>query len=253
MSDQFEKLKSQVLVNGNIPEHIAIIMDGNGRWAKKRNMPRIKGHHAGVETVRQVLETCQELGVKVLTLYAFSEENWKRPPNEVSALMTLLSRTVQNEINELDKNNVCLMLIGRTQMLESNAYKGLMKGAKQTENNTGIKLVLALSYGSRSEIIDGVRGVVKDIKDNKISLENIDEEMFNRYLYTHELPDPDLLIRTSGEMRISNFLLWQIAYTELWITETYWPDFTKNNLCEAIISYQKRERRFGLQGDQINK
>lgn len=228
-----------------IPVHVAIIMDGNGRWAKMRNLPRTSGHEAGVEAVREVVKTASELGIKFLTLYTFSIENWKRPQEEVAALMRLLSRTTRREIDELNRNKVRLITTGRIDGLSFSRRQVLKYAMDKTKENTGLVLNLALNYGGRTEIIDAVKRIAKLVKEGKIKAGEIDESLFNQYLYTAGLPDPDLLIRTSGEMRISNFLIWQTSYTELYITNVLWPDFGRKELLEAIIEYQKRERRFG--------
>jgi len=228
-----------------VPEHIAIIMDGNGRWAKKRGFPRILGHKIGIESVREVVRTCSELGVKYLTLYTFSKENWKRPKDEVGALMELLKRLVRQEVDELDRKNVSIRVIGRIDDLPKDVREELKKAIEKTKKNTGLKLYLALSYGGRTEIVDATRKLAEKIRSGEISPNEINENLFRKFLYDPELPDPDLLIRTSGEMRISNFLLWQLAYTELYITPTLWPDFRREELLKAIDEYQKRERRFG--------
>ncbi|MGB0881665.1 MAG: isoprenyl transferase [Vicingaceae bacterium] len=242
--------KSQ-LNKTTIPNHVAIIMDGNGRWAKIHNKPRVFGHKKGVLSVRSVVEGAGEVGVKYLTLYAFSTENWKRPKVEVAALMQLLVATISSEVSSLNKNNVRLLTIGDLKSLPGNCERELEKAKEKTKNNTGLSLVLALSYSSKSEIERAVKTIVKDTVDNKIQLENINQELITSYLDTADIPNPELLIRTSGECRLSNFLLWQIAYSELYFTEKYWPDFTKEDLFEAIVDYQKRERRFGLTSEQI--
>lgn len=235
-----------------LPKHIAIIMDGNGRWAKKKLLNRISGHIKGVDAVREVVTTCRELGIKVLTLYAFSIENWKRPKEEVNALMELLNSYLIKEVEEMLKNNIRLMAIGRLEDLPPNVLKTLLDTIKKTERCDGMILNLALSYGGRSEIIHAIKGILSDFKDGKVTLNDITPEYFSNYLWTRGLPDPDLLIRTSGELRISNFLLWQLAYTELYVTETLWPDFNREELLKAIADFQSRERRFGLTSEQIN-
>ncbi|MEW5923957.1 MAG: isoprenyl transferase [Candidatus Zixiibacteriota bacterium] len=228
-----------------LPQHIAIIMDGNGRWAKKRDLPRTAGHEAGVEAVRKVVRAAAEIGVKYLTLYTFSVENWSRPREEVTALMRLLTRTTRGEIDELNRNNVKLITTGRIDELSISRRKALTIAMHKTRSNTGLVLNLALNYGGRSEIIDAVKAIAKAVSSKQIKPNEIDEALFSNYLYTAGLPDPDLLIRTSGEMRISNFLIWQTSYTELYITSVLWPDFDRKELFRAIIDYQKRERRFG--------
>ncbi|MDI7260265.1 MAG: isoprenyl transferase [Thermodesulfobacteriota bacterium] len=235
-----------------IPHHIAIIMDGNGRWAKKKNLSRISGHIKGVDAVREVVTACRELGIKVLTLYAFSVENWRRPREEVEALMRLLKEYLAKECEEMVQNNIRLSIIGKVEDLPSDVHTTLEKTIKRTENCGGMILNLALSYGGRAEILHAVQGILSDLRKGKIKEEDIDQQFFAKYLWTWGLPDPDLLIRTSGEFRISNFLLYQIAYTELYVTETLWPDFNREELLKAIADYQSRERRFGLTSEQIN-
>lgn len=220
-------------------------MDGNGRWARKRGLPRISGHTAGVRTVKRVVRAAGEIGLKFLTLYTFSTENWKRPREEVSAIMKLLEVTTRREINELDKNNVRLITTGRIEELSPRRRAILEKATRKTKGNTGLTLNLALSYSGRIEILDAVKRIAQDVKNSKVKMKNIDESLFSEYLYTKDLPDPDLLIRTSGEMRISNFLIWQTSYTELYITEVLWPDFSVEDFYRAISDYQDRERRFG--------
>jgi undecaprenyl diphosphate synthase len=228
-----------------IPVHIAIIMDGNGRWAKKRNLPRIFGHREGAKSVREITTACAELGVKYLTLYAFSTENWKRPENEIKFLFNLLDDYLVKERKTLIKNNIKFRVIGDIKKLPSNIIKKIVYNERITKNNTGLNLILALNYGTRSEIINAVNKIANDVKSGKIKKNKITEELFNNYLYTKGIPDPDLLIRTSGEMRVSNFLLWQIAYSEIYVTKTLWPDFRKKELLKAINEFNKRERRFG--------
>ena len=220
-------------------------MDGNGRWAKKQGAKRIFGHRNAIEAVRQTTESCAELGIKHLTLYAFSTENWSRPKAEVKGLMELLISTIKNETSTLTKNNVRLTSIGDVKALPSRCQKELEESIELTRKNTGLNLILALSYSGRWEIIEAVKDLLKDVKNEVIGIEDINNEIFSHYLCTNDIPDPELLIRTSGEMRISNFLLWQIAYTELYITDVLWPDFRKEHLYEAIVAFQKRERRFG--------
>jgi len=235
-----------------LPTHIAIIMDGNGRWAKKKLLNRISGHMKGVDAVREVVTTCRELGIKILTLYAFSIENWRRPKEEVKALMGLLNDYLLKERGEMIKNNIRLSAIGRLEDLPPAVQATLQETMKMTKHCDGMTLNLALSYGGRSEILHAVQGVLSDFQKKTIKPEEIDQERFSQYLWTWGLPDPDLLIRTSGEFRISNFLLWQIAYTELYVTETLWPDFNREELLKAIADYQSRERRFGLTSEQLN-
>ncbi|MGQ9507869.1 MAG: isoprenyl transferase [Thermodesulfobacteriota bacterium] len=240
------------LSKDKLPSHIAIIMDGNGRWAKRKNLHRINGHIKGVDAVREVVTTCRELGIKVLTLYAFSVENWKRPQEEVDALMGLLKEYLIKECPEMIKNNIRLTAIGRLEDLPQDIFKTLQETIQQTKECDGMILNLALSYGGRSEILHAIRGILSDFREGRIKEEEINSQLFSRYLWTCGIPDPDLLIRTSGEFRISNFLLWQIAYTELYMTDTLWPDFNREELLKAIADYQSRERRFGLISEQIN-
>ncbi|QCX32269.1 isoprenyl transferase [Caloramator sp. E03] len=228
-----------------IPKHIAIIMDGNGRWAKKRNLPRSFGHKAGVETIREIVKVCSNIGVKYLTLYAFSTENWKRPADEVNALMNLLVEYLKGELEELHKNNVIINYIGDISMLPDICQRELINSNIKTKKNTGLMLNLALNYGGRNEIVRAIKNIAKEVYNKNIEIDKIDENLISNYLYTSNIPDPDLLIRTSGELRISNFLLWQIAYTELWFTDVYWPDFKPYHLYKAIKDYQSRDRRFG--------
>jgi undecaprenyl diphosphate synthase len=238
-------LKEQLLADGNIPRHIAIIMDGNGRWARRRGLERVRGHEAAKRAVREAIEGCVELGVEVLTLYTFSIENWQRPRHEVATLMRLLREVLLEERDNLRKNDVRLRISGRIEDLPK--YVRLVIDATQhhLRHARSMTLNLALSYGGRGEIVDAVRGIAREVRAGRIRPEQIDEELFRRYLYTADLPDPDLLIRTSGEMRLSNFLLWQLAYAELWVTDVLWPDFRKRHLFLACASYQRRERRFG--------
>lgn len=236
----------------NIPSHIAIIMDGNGRWAKKNNKARVFGHTNGVKSVREVTEGAAEAGVKFLTLYAFSTENWNRPKAEVNALMQLLVSTIGKETKTLHKNNIRLKAIGDLKNLPGNCYSELNKAIEKTSANTGMTLVLALSYSSKWEILNAVNSLLNDVKDKDPKEIKVTEEMFNRYLCTADIPDPELLIRTSGEFRISNFLLWQLAYSELYFTPKLWPDFTRQDLWEAILDYQGRERRFGKTSEQLS-
>jgi len=236
-----------------IPSHIAIIMDGNGRWAKQRRLNRIQGHRRATETVRTVVMTCRELNVDVLTLYTFSLENWKRPRAEVKALMMLLKQFLIEEFEEMQENNVRLIASGRLQLIPSDVRFILDNVISKTSSNNGMILNLALSYGSRAEIVDAIKKIAARVKTGEIDVSDIDEKEVTDNLYTAGLPDPDLMIRTSGEMRISNFLLWQSAYSEIWITPVLWPDFKKEHLFAAIEDYQKRERRFGLTGEQIQE
>ena len=228
-----------------LPRHIAIIMDGNGRWAKQQGKPRIEGHRAGIKSVRAVVEASAELGISALTLYAFSSENWRRPALEIKALMKLLVEYLKRELQELNENNIRLATIGRTEALPSEVQEQLQFTIENTQKNTGLILNLALNYGGQNEILDAVKKVVYDIHEKKLSMDALTPEVFGDYLSTAELPELDLMIRTSGEMRISNFLLWQVAYAELYVTQILWPDFRKQHFYEAIIEYQHRSRRFG--------
>lgn len=237
----------------NIPRHIAVIMDGNGRWAKQRKHERIFGHQHAIEAVRQTVERCAELGVQYLTLYAFSTENWNRPKAEVEGLMSLLVKCIRDETPTLQKNGIRLQTIGNTASLPEKTRQELQKCIDDTASNTRMTLILALSYSARWEIKQALRKIVADANSHTLETDDITEDTLGRYLTTAEYPDPDLLIRTSGEYRISNFMLWQIAYTELYFTPTLWPDFRKEDLDKAILDYQKRERRFGKTGDQIKK
>lgn len=234
-----------------LPSHIAIIMDGNGRWAKEKGEDRLYGHLHGVESVRNIVEGAAELGIKYLTLYAFSTENWDRPEYEVSGLMELLVDTIHNEVPTLNKNNIKLHVIGDINMLPDAAKNELKEALKETSVNTGLNLIMALSYSSRWEIVNAVKQIASDVKDGKLEAGDITQEVLRQYLTTKAFPDPELMIRTSGEYRISNFLLYQLAYSELYFTSTLWPDFRKENLNTAILDYQSRERRFGKTGEQI--
>jgi len=235
----------------NLPKHLAIIMDGNGRWAKQKGMLRAFGHENGTKSVRVTVESCAKLGIENLTLYAFSTENWNRPKLEVDTLMKLLINSLKNELKTLSGNDIRLNCIGNIDLLPKSAQKQLEEVITKTKDNKRMTLTLALSYGSREEIVRAVRAISDKVKNNIISTTDIDESIINQHLYTQNLPDVDLLIRTSGEHRISNFLLWQIAYAELYFTDVLWPDFSEENLYEAIVSYQKRERRFGKTSEQI--
>jgi len=234
-----------------LPQHLAIIMDGNGRWAKQKGMLRVFGHENGTASVRKTVEACAKLGINNLTLYAFSTENWKRPKIEVDTLMNLLIKSLKKELKTLNDNNIKLQAIGNIAQLPSSAFRELNEVIDKTKTNNRMVLTLALSYGSREEILHAIKSISDKVKNNIISIAEIDESIINQHLYTHNLPDVDLLIRTSGEYRISNFLLWQIAYAELYFTDVLWPDFTEDHLYEAIVSYQKRERRFGKTSEQI--
>ena len=241
-----DRLFAQTIDSARLPAHIAIIMDGNGRWAKRRGLPRIAGHRAGVEPVRMAVETCAKMGVKALTLYAFSVENWKRPRHEVDTLWRLLRIYIRKEVPTLMRNNVQLRAIGRIEALPAHARAELYDAVNALSGNSGLILNLAINYGGRTEIVDAVNAIVAEAKSSgTLDKLEIDDRAISRHLYTNGLPDPDLMIRTSGEMRISNFLLWQIAYAEIYVTETLWPDFNRRSLLTAILDYQKRDRRFG--------
>lgn len=235
----------------NLPRHLAIIMDGNGRWAKQQGFLRAFGHENGTKSVKTTIETCAKLGIEFLTLYAFSTENWNRPKLEVDTLMKLLINSLKKELITLQENNIKLNAIGNLEKLPKSAQKELLDVIEKTKNNTRLTLTLALSYGSREELVSAIKMICDKVKNNIISIDSIDDSIINEHLYTQNLPDVDLLIRTSGEHRISNFLLWQIAYAELYFTNVLWPDFKEQDLYEAIISYQKRERRFGKTSEQI--
>jgi undecaprenyl diphosphate synthase len=237
----------------NLPRHIAIIMDGNGRWAQNHSLGRIAGHRKGAESVRKVVEACRAIGISYLTLYAFSSENWSRPEKEVSALMTLLERYLKSEVKVMIKNNIRLLTIGDTAALPEQVRAVLGDTIEKTAGNTAMTLVLALNYGSHDEILEAVRKLVEQALQGKIDASDITAERFQGYLYTKGMPDPDLLIRTSGEYRLSNFLMWQTAYTEFYFTDTLWPDFREEQLIEAILEFQRRERRYGMTSDQVQK
>jgi undecaprenyl diphosphate synthase len=242
--DQIDLLK--------LPQHVAIIMDGNGRWAKGKGKLRVFGHHNGVLSVRDVVEGSCDIGLKYLTLYTFSSENWNRPKMEVMAIMELLVSTIHKEIETFMKNNVRLNAIGELNMLPSKCHKELVNAIEKTSVNTGLTLTLALSYSSRREIVQAAKAIALKVQEGRLAIDDIDEEIFENNLYTGNMPDPELLIRTSGEFRISNYLLWQIAYAELYFTTKLWPDFRREDFFEAIADYQKRERRFGLISEQVN-
>lgn len=235
----------------SLPNHLAIIMDGNGRWAKQKGFLRIIGHENGAKSVRTTVETCTKLGIKNLTLYAFSTENWNRPKLEVDSLMKLLVKSLKRELKTFIKHEIALNAIGNLSSLPTSVQKELNEVIDKTKSNRKMTLTLALSYGAREEIINATKQICEKVKNNIISIANIDESIINEHLYTHNLPDVDLVIRTSGEQRISNFLLWQIAYAEFYFTEVLWPDFTQDHLCQALLSYQNRERRFGKTSEQI--
>jgi undecaprenyl diphosphate synthase len=248
-----EHLVEALKNSGEIPKHIAIIMDGNGRWAKKRGLPRVAGHKRGVDTVEEIVEACAEIGVKYLTLYTFSTENWKRPKDEVSTLMRLLLNSLRDKVNELNKNNIRLTTIGDTDSLPTEVQKQLNSSIEQTKKNNKMVLNLALSYSGRWELLEAIKKIAKDSSKGQLKIDDIDENLISKQLTTKNMPDPELIIRTSGEFRVSNFLLWQIAYSEFIITETFWPDFSRNDLYKAIQEFQKRERRFGKVSEQIKK
>lgn len=239
------------LNKNNLPKHLAIIMDGNGRWAKQQGFLRAIGHENGTKSVRVIIESCIKLGIENLTLYAFSTENWNRPKLEVKTLMKLLTSSLEKELSTFQENNIKLNAIGNIELMPKSAQKQLLEVIEKTKNNSRMTLTLALSYGSREEIVSAVKKISDKVKNNIISIDAIDDSIINEHLYTQNLPDVDLLIRTSGEHRISNFLLWQIAYAELFFSEVMWPDFREEHLYEALISYQKRERRFGKTSEQI--
>ncbi|MEJ7913841.1 MAG: isoprenyl transferase [Chitinophagaceae bacterium] len=236
-----------------LPRHIAIIMDGNGRWAKEKGHDRLFGHYHGVESVRNIVEGCAELGINYLTLYAFSTENWDRPAYEVTGLMELLVDTIRNEVETLNKNNIRLHVIGDMNMLPESARGEMREAILLTENNNGLNLIMALSYSSRWELMNAVKRIAQEVKIGKLEPESITQDTLSQYLCTSDYPDPELMIRTSGEFRISNFLLYQLAYAELYFTEVRWPDFRKENLYEAIVNFQTRERRFGKTSDQLQQ
>jgi undecaprenyl diphosphate synthase len=245
-------LKDSINTN-HLPSHIAIIMDGNGRWAKEKGQDRLYGHMHGVQSVRDIVEGAAELGIKYLTLYAFSTENWDRPAYEVAGLMELLADTIRKEVPTLNKNNIRLHVIGDLEMLPDTAGIGLKEALQETSHNTGLNLVMALSYSSRWELTTAVKKIAEDVKNGTLQPDDISQEVLQQYLSTKDFPDPELMIRTSGEHRISNFLLYQLAYAELYFTDVRWPDFRKENLYEAIVDYQNRERRFGKTSEQINE
>jgi undecaprenyl diphosphate synthase len=245
-----ENILEQIDVN-KLPNHIAIIMDGNGRWAKKRSLPRVVGHEYGVKSVRLVAETAAKLGVKHLTLYTFSKENWNRPQLEVKAIMTLLVRTIRNEVKTLQKNNIRLKTIGDIESLPSDALRELKEAMELTKNNSKMELILALNYSARWDIIEATKKVAKKVLDKTLTIDEIDESVISENLSTSGMPEPELLIRTSGEYRISNFMLWELAYGEFYFTDVYWPEFDQNAFYKAVLDYQKRERRFGKTSEQV--
>ena len=246
-------VEDSIIDKNNIPKHIAIIMDGNGRWAKVHSLPRIAGHKEGIISVRAITKICGDIGVKHLSLYTFSSENWRRPKNEVKALMRLLLLTIRREIKDLNKNNVRLTTIGNIGDLPDDARKGMEEGLKITEKNSGLNLILALSYGGRQEILKMVQSIARKALNGEIEPEKISEDNIVNELDTAKIPDPDLLIRTGGELRISNFLLWQIAYSEIYVTDIYWPEFREKELLDAVAEFQARERRFGHISEQLDK
>ena len=248
-----KNIQEELKKSGEIPVHIAIIMDGNGRWAKKRGLPRVAGHKRGVDTVKEFVEACAEIGVKFLTLYTFSTENWKRPKDEVSTLMRLLLKSLKDRVNELNENDIRLTTIGDLDALPEEVQKQLKMDIERTRNNKKMVLNLALSYSGRWELLEAIKEISKLSEKGKVAEQDIDEKFVSSFLTTKDIPDPDLVIRTSGEFRVSNFLLWQIAYSEFVITETFWPDFSKYDLYDAIKIFQKRERRFGKVSEQIKK
>jgi len=245
------KCQHALIALERLPRHVAIIMDGNGRWATARNLPRISGHREGIESVRDIVKASAELGIQYLTLYAFSTENWKRPEAEVHALMRLLEYYLRSELDELDRNNVRINAIGKIVALPKRVQHILLRAIERTATNTGLMLTLALSYSGRWDILHAVQMIALDVRRGKLSPEDISEELFRTYLSTSQIPEPDLLIRTSGELRVSNFLLWEIAYTEIYSTETLWPDFRRQDLYRALIEYARRERRFGMTAEQV--
>lgn len=252
-SSSDERNQSELKKSGQIPVHIAIIMDGNGRWAKKRSLPRAAGHSRGVESVRDIVKACSQLGVQYLTLYTFSTENWRRPKDEVSMLMRLLLKSLRDETDELNQNDIKITMIGDIDALPGEVQKELMDACEKTIHNKKMVLNLALSYSGRNEILMAVKNLVKSVENNNLNSADIDEKIMSSHLMTKDIPDPDLVIRTSGEFRVSNFLLWQIAYSEFYISNVLWPDFRRNDLYDAIKSFQKRERRFGKVSEQIKE
>ncbi len=249
-----ESLESRkaVLQQGQLPVHVAIIMDGNGRWASRRNLPRIAGHRAGIETVRRIVRFAGDLGINFLTLYTFSSENWNRPPSEVKGLMELLAETLKRELSELNRNGVRIRTIGDISLLPPRSGKALNEAVSVTAANQGLTLVLALNYGGRDEILRAVRAIAAEVRKGVLEPDAVTPQVIESHLDTSGIPDPDLFIRTSGEYRLSNFLLWQLAYTELWITDITWPDFSEHDFCDALESYAHRERRFGKTSQQLN-
>ncbi len=245
-------VKEKIIESGNLPQHVAIIMDGNGRWARHKGLSRVKGHQEGINSVREIVKAAGEVGVSYLTLYTFSTENWKRPKSEVTALMRLLLKTIRAEVDDLNKNNVRLQVLGNLADLPLAARTAMQSAIKRLQSNTGLTLNLALSYSSRREIADAVKAIVGRVLAGDLAKDDIGEATIGANLYTAGIPDPDLLIRTSGELRVSNFLLWQLAYTEIYVSNLCWPDFRRAEFFEAISAYQKRERRFGRVSEQLN-
>lgn len=245
-------LKDKIDIS-KLPQHIAIIMDGNGRWAKQKGKNRVFGHHNAITAIRETTEAAAEIGVKYLTLYAFSTENWNRPRHEVEALMHLLIRTINNEMKTLNQNNIRLFAIGNLKALNKNTYKHLLKAIDDTKTNARMNLILALSYSSHDEIVEAAREIAQKVKNNELAVEDINDNTISKHLYTKDFPDPELLIRTSGEYRISNFLMWQLAYAELYFTPKLWPDFRREDFYEAIVNFQCRERRFGRTSEQVSE
>ncbi len=235
----------------NLPRHVAMIMDGNGRWAAEKNLPRIEGHRRGIQSVREIITLSREIGIEILTLFAFSNENWQRPASEISQLMMFLEKYLKRELKTMMENRIRFRTIGQIDRLPASVIRRIRLVEEETERNEAMTLVLALSYGGRAEVVDAVKRILEAFQQEKISIKDLDEERFSRYLYTDGIPDPDLMIRSSGEIRISNFLLWQIAYTELYFTKTYWPDFRRKDFLLALLDYQGRERRFGLVAGQV--
>ena len=252
-TEQDKKLQEEIKSSGDLPEHIAIIMDGNGRWARKKGNIRLYGHKAGVKSVRDITESCAQLGVQYLTLYAFSTENWNRPAAEINGLMKLLVQSLRDEAERLLENDIKLVTIGQVERLPKKCQKQLNEVIELTKDNSRLQLCLALSYSGRWDITDAIKKLSKEVKDGNVEPDEIDDNLIGSYLSTASIPDPDLIIRTSGEFRISNFLLWQLAYSELFVTKTYWPDFRRNELYKAINSYQKRDRRYGKIKNGYNK
>ncbi|KQL44419.1 UDP pyrophosphate synthase [Brevibacillus choshinensis] len=240
-----QTVQEEVDLSGKIPEHVAVIMDGNGRWASMRSLPRVAGHRAGMKTVKNVVKAADEIGVRYITMYAFSTENWKRPRDEVDFLMKLPQEFLSTELDELIERDVRIRMLGSKDELPSHTLKALLEAEEQTRDNRGLQLNFALNYGGRDEIVKAFSIIAEQVKAGKLDPKDLDEEVISRYLYTSEIPDPDLLIRTSGEIRLSNFMLWQLAYTEMWFTDVLWPDFTREHFYQAIVEYQGRARRYG--------